>query len=75
MRPRVPIVVSKCGLSGWTLNFQTVAAERSVSTNAAIAARGRFCKRHQNAFHRYLRKTISDENLAGVLVSAGDVGL
>ena len=64
MRPRVPVVVSKCGLSEWTLNLQTVAPEQSVSTNAAIAARGRLCKRHQNAFHRYLRKTISDGNLA-----------
>lgn len=56
MRPCVPVVVSTCGLSEWTLNFQTVAPEQSVSTNAAIAARGRLCKRHQNAFHRYLPK-------------------
>jgi hypothetical protein len=64
MRPRVPVVVRKCGLSEWTLNFQTVAPEQSVSTDAAIAALGRLCKRHQNAFHRYLRKTISDGDLA-----------
>jgi hypothetical protein len=50
--PRVPVVVSKCGLSECTLNFQTMAPEQSVSTNAAVAARGRLCKRHQNAFHR-----------------------